>query len=290
MPLPVLYELSHHKRILSFSGQDAETFLQGQITGDVSSLNESNNLFAALCNPKGRVITLFHLYKLNKTFFMVLSSDMSETIIKRLKMFIFRSDVSIEDVSNHYQVFGTSKSQTEAIIGMKSVVKFIKYPTVDDLALLILPKEQLSTLQSTFDVHNNYHAWQKLLIEACLPDITLDTSELFIPQMLNLDLLEGISFQKGCYTGQEVIARLHYKGTVKRRLALYSTRNRKKAGEEIYRKDEPNSIGTILNCEVKNEQGYMGLMVIKTSYMGEEQLTLNTQEELTVQVPKNHLH
>lgn len=157
---------------LTVAGQDAATFLQGQITADVHHLTslypeKKNQGLAAICNRQGRVMVLFWMVKVaDETFHLLLPRDLAETIEKHLKIFIFRSKVTLQ----------------------------LEEPTAEELAQL---PEGLS-----------------------IPWITAENSEAYVPQMLSLDLLGAISFKKGCYTGQEIVARMQYLGKHKRRLAL----------------------------------------------------------------------
>jgi len=287
MNTPTLYDLANDKDIISFSGTDASTFLQGQTTCDVLRLDHSDSLLGALCNPKGRVIALFYLFKLEKTYYMVLSSDMSSAVIKRLKMFVFRSDVNIEDVSNDYKVLGVNQPLPEATSVLLTPLAYIKFQPDDELALLIVPTNRYATSKNdpSISINSNAKDWQVLLINACIPEITDNTSELFIPQMLNLDILDGISFQKGCYTGQEVVARMHYKGSVKRRLVGFHSEQNHTSGENIHYVDDTNSIGTILSSVSTNDDGSTGLVVLKTSYIKSNKLQLNDKNQLTIQTP-----
>ena len=109
----------------TFSGEDAAHFLQGQTTCDVLALKNSDAVFGAVCNPKGRVITLFHLIKHDETYYMVLSSDMASIIIKRMKMFVFRSKVEITDASNDYKVFGINQPLPPAMSSLLAPLKSI---------------------------------------------------------------------------------------------------------------------------------------------------------------------
>ena len=157
---------------LTVAGKDAATFLQGQITADVNHLTSiyserENQGLGAICNRQGRVIALFWITKEDdETFHLLLPKALAEQIEKHLKIFIFRSKVTL----------------------------LLETPTADDLAII---PEGLS-----------------------IPWITTDNSEAYVPQMLSLDLLGAISFKKGCYTGQEIVARMQYLGKHKRRLAL----------------------------------------------------------------------
>jgi len=274
-----IYDLNNNKSIIAFSGADAGTFLQGQTTCDVLSLDEKNNIFGAICNPKGRAIILFHLFKVEDCYYMVLSKDMAESTIKRLKMFVFRSKVVIEDVSSEYHICGLNTPD----ISNTTPLAHIKFQANRDLGMLVLPQDAFNKLDAAA-ISTNYIEWQQLLTSECIPDINSSTTELFIPQMLNLDALNGINFQKGCYTGQEIIARMHYKGTVKRRLVSYQTSEALTDGEEVYTAEDTSSIGTVLASCAVNENTHVGLLVLKTSHINES-IMLKNGVELSITKP-----
>jgi len=281
-----LYDLNHNKSIIAFSGTDAGTFLQGQTTCDVLSLDGKNSIFGAICNPKGRAIILFHLFKVEDCYYMILSKDMKDSIIKRLKMFVFRSKVTIEDVSDDYQILGAKTNEIKEV----SIISNVRVQADNDLSMFVLSQdsfENLSRLEN-INVSTDCLKWQQILISECIPDINSLTTELFIPQMLNLDALDGINFQKGCYTGQEIIARMHYKGTVKRRLVSYKTSAVLNDGEEIYTAEDTSSIGTVLTSCAVNENTHVGLLVLKTSHI-QESILLKSGVELTISKPPYNL-
>ncbi len=283
-----LYDLSSVKSLISFSGNDAEAFLQGQTTCDVASLKSGNSVFGALCNPKGRAISLFHLFKVDDIIYMSINTELTETIIKRLKMFVFRSDVHITDQSNNYVTLGTeSHAQESALLSLKP---FAIYKLNADIELthIILNANtyQQAITKNDLSLEQNLTGWHELNTAECFPEVTADTSELFIPQMLNLDLLDGINFQKGCYTGQEVIARLHYKGSVKKRLVGFQSTDAFKPGENIHLPDYANSIGTIFSCTEAKTAEFSGLVVLKVDVIDEHKLNLNDKRQLLIQPPK----
>jgi len=277
MNIENIYDLNNNKSIIAFSGADAGTFLQGQTTCDVLSLDENNNIFGAMCNPKGRAIVLFHLFKVEDCYYMVLSKDMANSVSKRLQMFVFRSKVIIEDVSSKYHVCGINTSNIDDI----TPLTHIKFQTNRNLGMLVLPQDAFNKLDTTA-ISTHYIEWQQLLTSECIPDINSNTTELFIPQMLNLDALNGINFQKGCYTGQEIIARMHYKGTVKRRLVSYQAPAALTDGEEIYTAEDTSSIGTVLTSCVVNDNTHVGLLILKTSHI-KESILLKSGVEVSIE-------
>jgi folate-binding protein YgfZ len=127
------------------------------------------------------------------------------------------------------------------------------------------------------------------MIAACIPEIGPIISEKFVPQVINLDLLHALNFKKGCYTGQEIIARMHYKGTVKRRLVIYHSTDERATGEELFVLDDANSMGTILNCIASYKGGFTGLVVLKTPAIENKNLTLKNGDALMIERPRYDL-
>ena len=234
----VLCNLSH-LGLLEISGADAVTFLQGQVTNDVNLLNGSNAHYSAYCNPKGRMLALFLAFAHYDHLHLQFNRELLESIMKRLKMYVMRSKVDIKDVSDSIIKFGLNGPQASSMLALV----FSKIPTEDyelvsleNGAILKLPSFNADARYEIFSdavnapiiwdtlkancqiVEKPY--WDWLEIQAGIPDVTLKTQEQFVPQMLNLDILNGINFKKGCYTGQEIVARTHYLGSVKRRTYL----------------------------------------------------------------------
>ena len=239
LPRPnILCDLSH-LGLLEISGADAVTFLQGQVTNDVKLLTGTNAHYSAYCNPKGRMLALFLAFAHYDHLHLQFNRELLEPIMKRLKMYVMRSKVEIKDVSDSIIKFGLNGPQAASML----VPVFSKIPSVDyelvsldNGAILKLPSVNddarfeiftdavnapviWDALKKNCQIVEKPH-WDWLEILAGIPDIELKTQEQFVPQMLNLDILDAINFKKGCYTGQEIVARTHYLGTVKRRTYL----------------------------------------------------------------------
>ncbi len=216
-----------HLGVLTVSGADAARLLQGQMTCDVNEVTETNSRLGAICNPKGRVITTFLLIKKADVFLMVLPLALLDAIKKRLQMYILRSAVSITDSSEHYCLLGLSSSALamEAFLHtQQQTVISIQFSATQNRQLVIAETERAivfwtEQLATGYQAENSEH-WRYLDLLDGIPWLTNESSEEFIPQMLNLDQLGGISFTKGCYTGQEIVARTHYLGKAKRALFL----------------------------------------------------------------------
>ncbi len=217
-----------HLAVLTVSGKDAAKLLQGQVTCDVNELTDTKSSLGALCNPKGRAITTFLLIKTSDAFLVILPEELLETVKKRLQMYILRSAVTLTDSSNQLCLMGLSVPAmlAEPLFNTTQQDNItVNFSTTHPRYLVIADTDKAIALWSE-RVDNqqfkptNSDQWRYLDILSGIPWLTAETSEEFIPQMLNLDQLGGISYNKGCYTGQEIVARTHYLGKAKRTLFL----------------------------------------------------------------------
>ena len=219
--------------ILVITGQDAAKFLQGQVTCNIlDDINDNKSTLGALCTAKGRTISTFLVIKKDTSYYLILPVALIETVRKRLQMYILRSDVSIDNGNNEFCLTGlvidhTTESlanlptQPFAVTDLENIT--VRYPSPKSRYLVIEKIEQAKQFWSTFINKDNFSPkgdeyWKQLDIMDGIPWLDEQTSEDFIPQMLNLDQLGGISFNKGCYTGQEIVARTHYLGKSKRKM------------------------------------------------------------------------
>ncbi len=215
--------------IIKISGNDAAKLLQGQITCNINDISHAKSSIGALCNPKGRVLSTFLLVKSADDFLMILPKDLIDSIQKRLQMYILRSTVTIENCSEQLCLFGLNVANNPY-----DVERFSTSQT-DYISVNLCPSQQhqliIAKPESAIKLWTHYNTetgfkptnsnyWRYLDLLAGIPWITSVTTEEFIPQMLNLDELDGISYTKGCYTGQEIVARTHYLGKAKRALFL----------------------------------------------------------------------
>jgi tRNA-modifying protein YgfZ len=187
--------------VVVFRGRDAARFLQGQLSADVEKLAHGSSTFAGLHNPQGRVIAFLALVRVSaEEFVAVLPGELIEPVIARLRKFVLRAKVSIEP-QPATRVIGA----TMPVTAQPSIAWGGRH--------LVLAAEA-----DAIDASITRAQWDRLDVEAGIPQVYAATSETFVAQMLNLDLLGAVAFDKGCYTGQEVVARAHYRGRVKRRL------------------------------------------------------------------------
>ena len=261
--------LLKNRSLLKISGKDAEEFIQNQFTNDIGKLDNKKVQINAYCQHQGKIIALFWVIRMDESFLLSFPIDLLERIESRLKMFVIMSDVVIENVSSLFSQIGLihESSQNEFRIN-------------DNLALLI----EDSSKQNV-ELTENEITWNKACIDSCLPEIYINTSEKLVPQMLNLDINElGVSFSKGCYPGQEVVARLHYLGSAKRRLFSFKSNQEMLIGDSLYcassktalaRGDRYKGSGIVVS-KVKYNSLFYCLATLDVDLINEE-ITLNNE-------------
>jgi len=207
----MIYRTEHY-RVLRFSGVDALAFLQSQLTNDVAALSIGGWQWQGYCTAKGRLQATFALARTAAdTFDAVVPTSTIEALAKRLTMFRLRSKLSIEIPADRAVVLSTSRESQLADVTTLSLP--------DGRALQIASIADAETLPAATEVA--WNAWQLANINASIPEVTAATTEMFVPQMIGWDTIApggGVSFSKGCYPGQVIVARAHYRGAVKRHL------------------------------------------------------------------------
>ena len=223
-----IYPISH-LGVLSVSGKDAAKLLQGQATCNVFEVTEKQGRFGAFCNPKGRAIATFLLAKQGGDYLLVLPLELLEPIKTRLQKYVLRSDVTLADRSSDLCLLGVSRNEAEAgplfAASSDQAVVSIALGSTPSRSLMITDVENAIKLWTDHLTRQGYapgnsEDWRLFDLLSGIPWLSQATSEEHVPQMLNLDKLDGISFTKGCYTGQEIVARTHYLGKAKRALFL----------------------------------------------------------------------
>lgn len=199
-------------RVLRFSGVDATAFLQSQLTNDVAALSIGDWQWQGYCTAKGRLQATFALARTAAdTFEAVVPTSTIEPLAKRLTMFRMRSKLAIEIVADKQVLLSMS------LDARASNATTLTLP--DGRALQIATTDGVQTLPAEDDAA--WNSWRLANINAQIPEVTSATAEMFVPQMIDWDNVApggGVSFSKGCYPGQEVVARAHYRGAIKRHL------------------------------------------------------------------------
>jgi folate-binding protein YgfZ len=208
-----------NRSLLKISGSDAESFLQAQLSNNINELDNSSIQLNAYCQHQGKMLALFWVMRSNDDFLLSFPLDLLEVIKSRLQMFVIMSDVTIDDVSDDYLQIGVIDESHSS-----------SYTINDKLSLIIANLNDLAKFSMS-----SKDTWDKACIDSSLPEIYLLTSEKMVPQMLNLDIDEiGVNFSKGCFPGQEVVARLHYLGVAKRRLFAFESDSEINVGDTLF--------------------------------------------------------
>jgi len=209
-----------HLGALRFTGADALPFLQGQVSNDTQRLTENTPLLAAYSSAQGRVLALIYLLPHSSGVIAILPREILQATMERMRKFILRAKVQIEDAGDSLAVAGYVGVMPQSSGGYTEMSGVGVAPVGHDKNRywLIAAAEKLPSTADTAAAKRIEDEWRLADIRAGLPQIYAATSEAFVAQMLNLDLLDGISFTKGCYTGQEIIARTQHLGRIKRRL------------------------------------------------------------------------
>ncbi len=208
-----------HLGILRFSGADTLSFLQGQVSNDTQRLTESTALLAAYSSAQGRVLALIYLLPHSSGVIAILPREILHATRDRMRKFILRAKVRIEEATD-LEVAGRFGAHTQSTSRYLEQDGIGMAPVGHDpgRSWLVAPPQQIAAPVDAGESRRFESAWRLADIRAGLPQVYAATSEAFVAQMLNLDLLDGISFTKGCYTGQEIIARTQHLGRIKRRL------------------------------------------------------------------------
>ena len=268
---------------LKVEGADAAGFLHSQLTTDVAGLASGQAGLSAWCDPKGRVIATFILARLDETYWLLLPGALKEVFIKRLKMYVLRSAVNIVDATcapgSCATVSVPAKDITTLLPGLaanpdQSVIchndyTLVTYPA--DVTTILTGREKISRLRRAYETYfldMDRRTLNKTSIRQGIPWLQAETSGRFLPQELNLDTLNALSFDKGCYPGQEIIARLRYRGEVKRYLCYATTENRTplEPGAGLVSEEEGKNIGAVVNSTV-TDKGQELLVVLERDHI-----------------------
>lgn len=242
--------------LLHAAGGDARAFLHAQLTNDVENLGPGLARYAGWCSAKGRLMATFLVVPFSGGFVLQLSRDLAPGVAKRLSMFILRSKVKLADASAAWLQYGLwgadAAARLEALglqppagrLAVSESQGAIAVGIDGDRFLLIAPPE----MQGRIEANAAADAWALAEVRAGRPLIVQTTQDQFVPQMVNLELAGGVDFKKGCYPGQEIVARAQYRGAVKRR--MYRVRGAAlRPGQDLYSDDAPGQAsGTVINA------------------------------------------
>jgi len=280
--------------LIAVSGEDAARFLHGQLTNDVEHLSPDEVRLAGYCSPKGRLQASLHMWRGSgdhaDTVYLQPARDIAQALQKRLSMFVLRAKAKLSDATDGKVVLGLGgEAAGAALLHMFGNLPGGPYSKIEHALGTLLrvadafgsPRYQWLTseaaaqaawhgLSQTLAVAGD-DAWQLASIHAGVPHITLKTQEKFVPQMVNFELLGGVNFKKGCYPGQEIVARSQYLGKLKRRTALATVAADAQAADEVFSAADPDQpCGMIVNAAPNGNGGVDVLVEMKLAALGEE--------------------
>ncbi|HPP46079.1 MAG TPA: folate-binding protein [Accumulibacter sp.] len=268
-----------HLAVIEVAGDEAAIFLHNQFTSDIKHLPEDQAQYSAWCSAKGRMLASFLLFRLPSGLQLQLAADLLPTIVRRLQMYILRSQVRVSDRSAECCLLGVSGAQAASALAAAglprpdvplSAAAFAggvvirldaeRYEVAVAVAAAPAVWEKLAPVARPVGTA----VWEWLDIRAGIPLISERTQEQFVPQMAHFERLGGVSFHKGCYPGQEVVARTQYLGKVKRHLYALQLASAAEAGEAVFSSSSPErACGMIANAAPAPDGGYVALAVLQ---------------------------
>jgi tRNA-modifying protein YgfZ len=228
--------------VIRAAGADAATFLQSQLTQDVTALDAQRAALAGWCSAKGRLLASFVVWRPQREeFLLACSADLLPAALKRLSMFVLRAKCKLSDASAELPLFGVAGSSSPAPWRCDGARIGLAPARGVARALHVGEAAALPALDAA--------AWSWLEVSSGVPRITAATVEQFVPQMVNLELVGGVDFQKGCYPGQEIVARSQYRGTLKRRAFVFDAAAAAAPGQELFHSaDREQPAGMVVNA------------------------------------------
>ncbi|MDN0085406.1 hypothetical protein QU487_22150 [Crenobacter sp. SG2305] len=266
--------------LIRFQGEDALAFLQGQLSSDLRLVTPKHSQYSTYSSAKGRMQANFLIWQYQGAYYLMLANELAETLHKRLSMFIMRAKVKAELVSDEWTLIGLIGQAAEA----RAHAHFANVPSephqvvvADDGVLLRLPSGALLWAQEgsgkavadgLLEVAPLIGSlpWRLLDIRAGIPWLGKATSEEFVAQMANMELIGAVSFKKGCYPGQEIVARTQYLGKLKRRLYRVATTEGVTSGAQLISPSMGDqAIGMVVNVAQVNEGNWEALAVVQSN-------------------------
>jgi len=255
-----------NRSLIKISGEDSETFLQSQFSNDITKIKDKQIQINTYCQHQGKIIAILWVFKKKDDYFLSVLTELKALVLSKLNMYKLMSRVQIDDYSNLVYQFGLIKENQE-----KSI-------RINESLSLLITSELIPSVESNL-------IWELACIENILPEVHLKMSEKITPQLVNLDIDElGVSFTKGCYPGQEVVARMHYLGKPKRRLFRFSSDCHVVIGDtlEVKGSQSLKSSGQVIQIAKKDNKSQF-LATFELKYI-KEKIFLNGDENKPVTI------
>lgn len=277
----VLVPLTHLGQML-VTGDDAKTFLHTQFTSDINHLGADQVQHSAWCTAKGRMQASFIVWREGDNFQLALAADLQEAAQKRLQMFILRAKVKLASQTETHVLLGIAGPQANEILadaGLPCPAATMTSSAANEVQVLAIepgryiisaPFSAVPTLWQKLSIKARpagLQVWRWLDIKVGFPLVTLATKEEFVPQMADFEKLGGVSFHKGCYPGQEIVARTQYLGKVKRHLYRLQSSTPMLAGGVLHSPDNPDqACGMVVSAAPSPTGGYVALAVVQSNF------------------------
>ena len=288
--------------LIRASGDDSEFFLQGQLTNDITEVTSEHSQLSGYCTPKGRLLATMRVISHGGDFLLLMPRERLTAVLQRLSMFVLMSKVTLSDASDELQTIGLygdctvslpageTPAEADDSVAAQDGVTIVRIAADAPRFLLIgssgviAQRRQLLT-ETTAPAANEQ--WQLQDIRAGLPSVFDATVEAFVPQMVNMHLVNGVSFSKGCYTGQEIVARMHYLGKLKRRMYHVAVEGECPAsGTDLYSPQSQSGQGSgkIVMSTTTAEGACEALAVIEVANAEAGQLRLNDEDGAKLEI------
>ena len=272
-----------HWGVIRARGADALTFLQGQLTNDVLTLSASQVRLAGFCSAKGRLQASFFLWKAAPDeVLLACSASVLAATLKRLSMFVLRAQCKLTDASGEVRLWGAVGPTATRMAADTAPWAHVDHAPgtafrlhdADDVARCMFVPATDATNAPALPLD----AWRLLEVRSGIPLIEAATVDQFVPQMLNFEVVGGVDFRKGCYPGQEVVARSQYRGTIKRRMFLFDCDAAAQPGQEVFHSADPaQPAGMVVNAAAF-QQGSSLLAEVKLAALRSGTLHLGSAE------------
>lgn len=276
----------HHWGVIRAQGADAAAFLHGQLTSDFAMLDTTEARLAGYCSAKGRLLASFIGWKRSdEELLLACSADLLQPTLKRLSMFVLRAKCKLTDASAEWPLWGVAGPSAAGWLGASQPwrrgthqgAEVIRLPDAAGVprALVALPADAPAPALPEVALA----VWQWAETASGVARIEAATVDRFVPQMLNYEVLGGVDFKKGCYPGQEIVARSQYRGTIKRRSFLFTSEAPMQAGQEIFHSADPaQPAGLVANAAPAPQGGSLALVELKLAALDAGSLHLGAAD------------
>lgn len=285
----------HTLGVIRAGGADAATFLHGQLTNDILQLGPDEARLAGYCSAKGRLVASFMVWRCGADLLLACSADLLAPTLRRLRMFVLRAKCSLSDASAELPVFGLAGAAAQHWLGdsapgrpgetaQRGAATVVRLSDAAGVPRFLCTGLDAPPPLPALDPG----AWDWLEVRSGVARIVAATTERFVPQMLNYELVGGVDFRKGCYPGQEVVARSQYRGTIKRRSLLFELAGPPPApGSEVFHTDDPGQpAGAVVLAAAGPREGAsahsLALVEIKLAALASGGLHLGSPEGLAL--------